>query len=105
MPRNTYTVKVVGTKFGDRAALINDFALKGAKVQLRRASNSMDPQAIGVWVRCTRFWGLWRTWALIGFVEPDSSGPWAPKLDAGSMQVVALGFIAPMHRWRTRCPK
>ncbi|WP_156373135.1 hypothetical protein [Pseudorhodoferax sp. Leaf267] len=79
---------VVGTAFGDRERMTRAFARKGAEVQLRRAMGSRDPQAIAVWVRCSRFFGLWKTWAHIGFVALDPSDPWAPKLDSGAMRVV-----------------
>lgn len=88
MERNTHTLTVVGASFGDRARLIKAFAHKGAEVQLRQLGGGHQAQGLGVWVRCVRFWGLWKTWAHIGFVVPDPDDPWAPKIDAGTMRVV-----------------
>lgn len=88
MERNTHTVTVVGASFGDRAKLIKAFAHKGAEVQLRTLGSGQHTQGLGVWVRCVRFWGLWKTWAHIGFVVPDPDDPWAPKIEAGSLRVV-----------------
>lgn len=88
MPRKTYSALVAGTALGGRSELIRAFARAGAEVQLRRDAASRHPDAIGVWLRCRRFWGLWRTWAHIGFVQREEPDGWARRLDAGSLRVV-----------------
>lgn len=101
MARTTHTVVVVGTTFGDRNQLIQLFAQKGTVVELRRERGSRDPDAVGVWLRCSRFGGLWKTWAHIGYVKPDPSNPWAQKLDAGEMLVEKAwvhSAFAPLER-------
>jgi hypothetical protein len=88
MERSTHTVTVVGASLGDRGKLVRAFAHKGTEVQLRRLGSGAHSRGIGVWVRCVRFWGLWKTWAHIGFVVPDRAEPWAPEMDSGSIRVV-----------------
>ncbi len=88
MERTTHRLTVVGTSVGDRKSLISAFAYKGTEVQLRQLGSGKHSQGIAVWIRCIRFWGLWTTWAHIGYVAPDPDDPWAPKLEAGTMRVV-----------------
>ena len=88
MERSTHRLTVVGTAVGDRSSLISAFAHKGTEVQLRPAAGNEHVHSIAVWIRCNRFWGLWTTWAHIGFVVPDREDPWPPKLKAVAMRVV-----------------
>lgn len=105
MARRTYSAVVAGTALGGRTDLIRAFARSGAEVQLRRDPSSKHPDAIGVWLRCKRFWGLWRTWAHIGFVQHEGDGRWAERIDAGSLRVVKAwvhSAHAPLEHQRAR---
>jgi len=105
MARRTYSAVVAGTALGGRSDLIKAFARQGAEVQLRREAASKHPEAIGVWLRCPRFWGLWKTWAHIGFIEHDGEQHWAHKMDTGRLRVVKAwvhSAHAPLEHRRPR---
>lgn len=105
MARRTYSAVVAGTALGGRSELIKAFARSGAEVQLRRNAASKHPDAIGVWLRCRRFWGLWRTWAHIGFIQREGDDRWAERIDAGSLRVVKAWVHSAHAPLEHRTPK
>ncbi|MDO9357893.1 MAG: HIRAN domain-containing protein [Polaromonas sp.] len=90
---------VAGTGFEGRAARIRRFCGNGAEIDLRREPhNPHDAEAIGVWMRCSIFFGLWKPWAMIGYIQADRADHLAPRLDSGEYKLVRAyvkSFYAP----------
>lgn len=90
---------IVGTGFEGRAARIRRFCEDGAEIDLRREpQNPHDAEAIGVWMRCSILFGLWRPWAMIGYIQATRADRLAPRLDSGEYKLVranVTSFYAP----------
>ncbi|WP_337590029.1 HIRAN domain-containing protein [Variovorax sp. JS1663] len=60
----------------------------GAAVELRiGAQQPYDAEAISVWLRCGRAFGLVTFWKRIGYVKSAHTARWAWQLDAGLLHV------------------
>ncbi|MBJ2155289.1 HIRAN domain-containing protein [Variovorax sp. IB41] len=106
MPSKSIRAVVAGTGFEDRAERIRRFCQDGAEIDLRREpKNRFDPEAIGVWMRCRLFFGLWKPWAMIGYIQADRADQLAPKMDSGESRVIRAyvkSFYAPSGREHPR---
>lgn len=87
--RKEMRLALAGTGFEGRDRFINRFARKGSRLQVRREPNNMhDPNAVGVWLECRAFWGLFKDWRHIGYVRASQAKSLAPLLDGGSIRIV-----------------
>lgn len=90
---------VTGTGFEGRANRIRRFCKDGAAIELRREKNNEhDAEAIGVWMSCSIFFGLWKPWAMIGYIQAGRADHLAPRLDSGEYKVsraYVKSFYAP----------
>jgi hypothetical protein len=90
---------VAGTGFEGRASIIRNHCREGAPVRLKREpSNPHDSDAIAVWMECSSFFGLFKSWRQIGYIKASRASGLAQKLDAGKLTIqrtVVRSFHAP----------
>jgi hypothetical protein len=100
---------LIRTLVADTAArthTIRDFCRNGSAVQLRREHvGPHDANAIGVWLECRRFFGLYRAYRQIGYLRGDLLNRFAMAMDKGVIQVrraYVRSLYAPRDRAEAR---
>ena len=106
MPFKSIRAIVAGTGYEGRAERIRALCRDGAEISLRREpSNPHDAEAIAVWMRGSRVFGLWKAWTQIGYVKAPRADHLAPRLDSGEYRVVrafVVSFYAPKEKEHPR---
>lgn len=86
---------VAGTGFGGRARIIRKHCRDGQEVILKRQPrNKHDPNAIAVYLKVPRFFGLLGySFTQIGFLKASKAKSLAPKIDSGMVVTAKVSSI------------
>jgi len=100
--RSPYFTIVGGTTVPERAAIVREHCREGSPIELRREKPPTEPsRGIGVWLQCSRVFGLVPVWKKIGYLPEDFAQSLVPDADA-SEALVARGRVrtiyAPVNR-------